>query len=251
MMNTMNATLNSVARISLSILASLLLLSAFQIDLHAQNDCPLTLGASSGMVSVAGSTAATGAVLSKGDTLVTGAGGSATIDLAGVGTMNVGPGSRLFVETSYCPTGSGGSIRLRLVEGTLWASGSSTDKKVEIATTNFLAILGGSTLSVNARTLDTSFTIVQGTQEISTREWTDTVDVASLKFPFKGNVSTIFAIAGRVVLIPWGARGTIVGEGEQASYGFDERHISSKPQEIDQSELLYNSDGTFRGSSDM
>ncbi len=250
-MNAMNAIMNALARFSIPLFFSLLLILAHQVDLRAQSDCAVTIEMSSGTVTVGGSGVASGASLSKDDTLEVDAGGSATIDLGGDATMNVGPGSRLFVETSYCPGNSGGSIRLRLIEGTLWAQGSSTDTKVEIATANFLARLGNATLSVNARTLDTSFTIVQGTKEISTREWTDTVDVASETFPFSGDVSTIFAIADRVVVIPWGGRGSIVREGEQATFGFNETHISSKPQEIDQSELLYNVDGTFRGSSGM
>ena len=50
--------------------------------------------------------------------------------------------------------------------------------KVDITTHNFAAVLGTSTLSINARYLDTTFTLTQGTQEISTRDWTDTVGSA-------------------------------------------------------------------------
>ena len=216
-------------------------------SLSAQEGCPLTLGTISGTVTVAGAATSNGAVLAKGDTISTGAGSQVTLDLAGNGRLKLGPGSRLFVETLYCPTGEGGSVRLRLLAGTLWAQGTSTGVKVDITTHNFAAVLGTSTLSINARYLDTTFTLTQGTQEISTRDWTDTVDVQKYSFPFTGEISTLFALAGRVVVVPWGGRGAIVREGEQTVQGFEETHISAKPHEIDQSELLYTVEGSYRG----
>ena len=217
------------------------------VNLSAQESCPLALNSISGTVTVAGSTAADGGILAKGDTIATGPGSQVTIDLAGTGRLKLGPSSRLYVETLYCPATDGGAIRLRLVSGTLWAQGTSTGRKVDITTNNFAAVLGTSTLSINARHLDTTFTLTQGTQEISTREWTDTVDVQKYTFPFQGEVSTLFALAGRVIVVPWGGRGAMVREGEQTTQGYDETHISSKPHEIDQSELLYSLEGNYRG----
>lgn len=227
------------------LLPTLLFLVA--VDLSAQEGCPVTLGSISGTVTVAGAAAADGGVLAKGDTIATGVGSQVTIDLAGTGTLKLGPSSRLTVETLYCPAAEGGAIRLRLVSGTLWAQGTSTGRKVDITTNNFAAVLGTSTLSINARYLDTAFTLTQGTQEISTRDWTDTVDVQKYTFPFQGEVSTLFALAGRVVVVPWGGRGAIVREGEQTIQGYEETHISSKPHEIDQSELLYSLEGNYQG----
>ena len=227
------------------LLPALLLLVG--VNLSAQESCPLALSSISGTVTVAGGAAADGGILAKGDTIATGAGSQVTIDIAGTGTLKLGPSSRLYVETIYCPEAEGGAIRLRLVKGTLWAQGRSTGRKVDITTNNFAAALGTSTLSINAQYLDTTFTLTQGTQEISTREWTDTVDVQKYTFPFQGEVSTLFALAGRVVVVPWGGRGALVREGEQTIQGYDETHISSKPHEIDQSELLYSLEGNYRG----
>ncbi len=214
-------------------------------NLSAQTGCTVTLSSGSGTM-VGGTAVTSGTALQKDDTLRTDATGSASLDVAGSGTVKVGPNATLVVETSYCPSATGGKVRLKLVEGNLWASGNSTGTKVEIGTPNFVATLANSTIAVNASALDTIFTLVQGTQEISTREWTDTVDVQMYTFPFQGEVSTIFALSGRVIVVPWGGRGAIVREGQQATMGYDEAHISSKPQEINQTELVYAVDGTFQ-----
>lgn len=183
-----------------------------------------------------------------GDTIRTGATGTTEIDLAGVGQMIVGPRSVLWVETSYCPVESGGAMRLWLVEGNLWVQGTSSDVKIEVATDNFLAFVGTSTLSIAARQLDTTFTIVQGTQEIATRDWKDTVETGSVAVPFAGPVSTIYALADRVVLMPWGARqGTILREGTQSTHGFTAELGTTDPKEINQSEVVFRADGGYVG----
>lgn len=224
-----------------------LLITAAPVVVTAQTNCPITLSDISGEVTVAGSPIGDGMVAAKGDTIMTGPGSQVALDLAGSGTVHLGPGSRLSVETSYCPSETGGALRLRLVEGTLWATGEQSGRKVDITTANFAAVLGSSTLSINARSLDTTFTLTQATQEIATRDWTDTVEVQRYTFPFRGDVSTLFALSGRVVVVPWGGRGAIVQEGHQTVQGFDETHISSRPQEIDQAELLYSVEGTYQG----
>ncbi len=207
----------------------------FNADLAAQShDCPI--------LKEDGSTAA------EDDIIETGANGTTELDLGGAGRMIIGPRSKVLVDVSYCPAATGGAMSMKLHEGTLCVKGTSTDRKIEVTTENFIVMVGTSTLTINASTLDTTFTMVQGTQEISTRDWKDTVETGSMTVPFAGPVSTIFALEGRPVVMPWGTRGAILNAGLQATHGFTTEIMSSDPKEIDQTEVVFAMDGGYRGS---
>lgn len=226
------------------VLGSLFLFPAL---LSAQDDgCPITVTALNGTATSGGGTLTVGSALAKGDTVRTGNGSGLELNVGGA-VLKVGARSVLMVDVSYCPDPTSRSVRLKLLSGSIWAKGNASAPKLDISTEKFMATVGTSTLAVNARYLDTTFTLAQESQEISTRDWKDTVDVLHYTFPFKGEVNTVFAIAGNVMVLPWGGRGAMLKQGNQAIYGYDESFISSKPQPIKQEELLFDAAGSYRG----
>lgn len=215
--------------------------------LRAQSeDCSITVSALNGAATSSGGALAIGGTVAKGDTIKTGDGGGIELNVGGA-VLKMGPRSSLFVDVSYCPDPSSRAVRLKLFSGSVWAQGNASAPKFDIATEKFLATVGTSTIAVNARYLDTMFTIAQKSQEISTRDWKDTVEVQHHTFPFRGHVNTIYALAGNVMVLPWGGRGTMLKQGNQAVYGYEESLISSKPQPIKQAELLFDAGGMYSG----
>ncbi|MCB0710863.1 MAG: hypothetical protein KDD67_00885 [Ignavibacteriae bacterium] len=217
--------------------------------LSAQGSCSITVTTVSGTAKTTNTSLAVGASLAKGDTIYVGSGSLLELKVGAGAITKIGANSKVYVDASYCPDASTHAIRLKLVSGNLWAKGHSGVEKFQITSEHFLVMVGNSTISANARYLDTSFTLSRRSERIETRDWADTVEVESYTFPFVGHTATIFALAGEPVLVPWGGTGAILQAGMQSTFGFDEAHISSKPQKIEQSQILFTKEGDYRKGS--
>lgn len=218
----------------------------FPSFLSAQEDCPISVTALSGTAATSKGSLAVGGSLMKGDTVKTGESGTLELNVGGA-VMKAGPGSVFFVDVSYCPDPSSRAVRIKLLAGSVWAQGNAAAPKFDIATENFLATVGTSTVLIRTRYLDTMYTVGQQSQEISTRDWKDTVEVQRYTFPFRGHTGTVYALSGNVMVLPWGKRGAMLKQGTQSIYGYEESFISSKPQPIKTEELVFDAAGTYTG----
>lgn len=228
-----------------AILLTLLLFGSFSTLRAQEAPCPCTVSTVSGSITSDGAPVVSGATLQKNDTIVVGAGATLTLAIGDAASVIVGPDSRLAVDVTYCTTPTSGSVRLRLLEGSMWAKGTAAAPKVELTTLHALATLGTATMTLTSDDLDTNFTISKGSQEISTRDWVDTVEVETYTFPFKGTVSTIATHAGSAIVLPWGGRGAMLKAGTQVTYGYKEEHISSKPTPIVTEQMVFDAEGAY------
>lgn len=214
---------------------------AFSTEALAQNgQCPIAVASVEGTSNVS-----VGANPMKGDTISTGADGALELTIGDGARLKLGPRSKLYVDVAYCPDPATKSIRLKLVTGSLWAKGDMSVPKFEISTPHFLAMVGTSTLAIKGRHLDTMFTMETESQKVETRDWSDTVNVGSHTFPFKGDVSMIYPLAGGVTLIPWGGRGMRINDGQQVQFGYKEFHISNKPAQAEPAEIPFDAEGVY------
>lgn len=228
-----------------SLIFTCLLLAGMALNnAHAQeSNCPVTVTELQGTGNVA-----VGKTLAKGDTVKTDSDSFLQITLGDGALLKLGPRSVLYVDVAFCPDASKQSVRLKLVRGTLWAKGHASMPKFEVSNSHLLATVGTSTLAMSARWLDTMFTMDKESQKIATRDWEDTVNVLSHTFPFKGNVSRLFALQGNLIMIPWGSRGAMLRQDQQVTYGYKDFHISSKPDAIIPEELPFDAEGNYLGS---
>ena len=223
-----------------SIVIVLVLVSAINTLIAQDGACPVSITKIDG-----GANVTAGDTFAKGDTIKTESASFAYATLGDGAKLKVGPESILVVDVAYCPDPSTSALRLKLVSGTLWAQGHSSVPKFEISTAHFLATVGRSAIAVQAAYLDTSFTMNKESQKIETREWQDTVNVLSHTFPFKGDVSRLFALQGNVIMIPWGSRGSMLKQGQQTTNGYLDYHISNKPGPIIAEEQPFDSEGNY------
>ena len=208
-------------------------------------ECSITVATLSGTATNNGQSLSVGSSLAKGDKVQVGSGSVLELTVGNGGSAKIGADSEVYVDASYCPDASSDAIRLKLISGSLWAKGNPAQSKYHISSEHFLVMVGTTTVTLNARHLDTTFTLSRESQHIETLDWADTVEVESYTFPFKGEVSTVYALDGDPTIVPWGGKALTLKKGEQSTHGFKESHISSKPQETHQEELLFDATGTY------
>ena len=235
-------------RCSFSLWALLLLLLPTLLVAQAP-ECSITVAALNGTATGKKGGLSVGSSLSKGDTIRVGSGSLLELNIGDGGVVKVGANSKIYVDASYCPDDTTEAIRIKLSAGSLWAKGSPALPKFHITSEHFLAMVGNSTIALNARYMDTTFTLSRGSQRIETRDWADTVEVESYSFPFVGETSTIYALNGEPLLVPWGEKGLVLKSNQQATFGFDQNHIPDDPKALNKNELHFTSEGNYVAGS--
>ncbi|MCE2504407.1 MAG: hypothetical protein J4G05_10170 [Chlorobi bacterium] len=212
-------------------------------------ECSITVVALNGTALRNENSLSVGSSLAKGDVIQVEDGSLLELAVGDGGSAKIGANSKVHVDASYCPNPSSDVVRLRLLSGSLWAKGSPELSKYHISSEHFLVMVGTSTITLNARHLDTTFTLSREFQRIETRYRADTVEVESYTLPFNGDVSTVFALSGDVTMVAWGGKPIVLKEGQQSICGFGESHISSEPRDIDRETLLFDAAGTYRSGN--